>query len=203
MTYVKLALLRQPLLRGQFFWFEASQCSDLLNRAKFRQCVDCRFDEGYRIICPVRLCQDIMDASRFANSTDCLPGDDTRTSTRWNEDYLGSTVVSPDLVRDGTLDKRNIDQTPTGLFLSFLYAGRNFVRFTVAPTNLALAVTDNNHGCETESATTFDHCSAAFDFYNTVEHAFGDTLFLVLVPLFSWCVTNGSILFRSCYLVVL
>ncbi len=74
-------------------------------------------------------------------------------------------------MRNASLDQRDFDHRSAGLFGCFLHAGGNFVGFAVSPADFAVAIANDHHRREAETASPFDHSGAAFDLDDAIEHA--------------------------------
>lgn len=183
-------------LCGKFFDRKASQRSGLFPSSQLTESGDRRFDQRHWIVGTERLGQDVVNSASFANGSHGLPGDNSGTRPGGNERDLCGTELSPNLMRNGAFDERDVDHVSSRLLRCLLHAGGNFVCFSISPTDATLAVSDDDHGRKAEAAAAFHNRGATLDLDDAVKQAIVFRLFGLLLTAATTrlvvCSTNDS-----------
>ncbi len=111
----------------------------------------------------IGFCKDIGNTYAFQHCTHSTAGNDSRTlGSRFNENF-STTITSQLLVRNCSLQNRDSYQILLGTFYTFGYSSGHFAGFTQAPTDNAIAITNDNNCRKGKRTTTFRNFSHTVD----------------------------------------
>ena len=100
------------------------------------------------------LSQNILDTNTLENGTHSSTGYKTCTGCGRLQENIGTAETSLNLMRDSTFEDRNLYEVLLGGLYTLSDSCCNLTSLTEAPTNNAVAITDNNNGCEGKCATS-------------------------------------------------
>ena len=124
---------------------------------------DCSLNQVVRVRRTLRLSQNVSDTNAIQNGTHCTTSYNSGTFRSREDDNLSTAEASALLVRYSTFDNRHLHQVFLGSFYAFGDGGSNFASLTQTVTDNALAVTDNNDCCKSESTTTLGDLNYSID----------------------------------------
>ena len=106
-----------------------------------------------------------MDACAFQYGTHGTTSNNTRTRSSRFDQHKATTEATFHLVRDRTLEQRNLEQVLLGVFYTLGDRISYFVGFTKAVTNYAVTIANYYDGRKAEATTTFYHFGNPIDRY--------------------------------------
>jgi hypothetical protein len=68
-----------------------------------------------------------------------------------------------------SVDNRNLDKRSHGLLGCLVNTWRHLVGLPVSPTDLASAISGDDHGSKAETSSTLDHRRTTFDLYGSFD----------------------------------
>ena len=127
------------------------------------QSQDRRFNQVVGIGRSLGLSQNVLDTSTLEYSTHGTTGHNSRTFGSGKNQYISSAKLSSLLVRNRSLDDRNLYQILLGSLYTLGNGSRNFACFTKTAADYPFTVSDNNDGGKGKGATTFGYLNYAID----------------------------------------
>jgi len=109
------------------------------------------------------------DAGNFEHRANTATGDHAGTGAGRAKEHLRRAEEAFDLVRNGALDERNLEQVALRAVRTLANRFRDFVRLAETGTDVTVLVTDDDEGREREPTAAFDDLRDAVDVDDAVD----------------------------------
>ena len=146
-----------------FFHRNTTMLSNSTGITHLTQSQDRRLNQVVGIGRSLGLSQNVLDTSTLEYSTHGTTGHNSRTFGSGKNQYISSAKLSSLLVRNRSLDDRNLYQILLGSLYTLGNCSRNFACFTKTAADYPFTVSDNNDGGKGKGATTFGYLNYAID----------------------------------------
>ena len=124
---------------------------------------DCSLNQVVSIGRALRLCNHILDTYTLQYSTHSTTSLKTSTGSSGLKKNFGTTESHFNLVRNGTLQYRNLNKVLLGSLSTLGNCSGNLTSLTKAPTDNTIAITYNDDSSECKGATTFGNLGYSID----------------------------------------
>ena len=158
-----------------FVHCNATLTSDLISITHLRESCKSSLHQVVGIGRTLRLCDDVCDTCTLQYSTHSTTGLQTGTGCSRLQENDSTTELHLNLVRNRTLEYRNLHQVLFGSLSAFGDSSGNFTGLTQTVANHALTITNNDDGSECKRTTTLcnlrhtvDSNQAVFQFCVTI-----------------------------------
>ena len=148
---------------------------------KLTQSVDRRLYQIRGIGAAIRLRKNVGNSSGFADGANGGAGDNAGTGTGRNELHARGAETAFNDVRNRGIVKTNRSQLASSVLDRFINGRRNFVSFTITPSNLAFTVANDDQSSETETTSALDDRRASTNLYDLVGQTFAAFMIVIAI----------------------